>query len=273
MTDTITSTGIPPTPSTFLGGGYSAISSGFAAQGPNEGQLFLQVTLPYYQSPKVAQGCAAWISKYMDTHDLKDPKTMQVVASNVATFCYADTRLVKQPKMSNYDAIHTGPGAGNFNYNTQSVNELSGTAMSSIAAWAHYMWGDGKERFVKLENIGLRIQPNQIAPVMNIVNSGRVGTFQIAENFSRNTMLDGIIPASYLGNVTLKTEGKLTIQSSGAWTYNGVVRGYNDIYDANPSTFRGPIGEFSTKVLDYTKGKPYQISMPGQIAVKGTGFR
>jgi hypothetical protein len=185
--------------------------------------------------------------------------------------------MVNYPKLSPYQAIHNGKDfPTKYDYVTRQMTQLSGDVTTPITAWAHYLWGNGAARTVNLSDVGLRIQPNQITPVMNIVNSGAVGTFNIsgdAGNFNRNTMLDGIIPAAYLGNISMRTEGVLTIVSSGAWNYNGVVRAFDDKYDANPSIYRGPIGEYSTSVLAHFSGKEFPIHIPGQLDIKGTGFR
>ncbi|MDW6936229.1 lipid II-degrading bacteriocin, partial [Escherichia coli] len=79
--------------------------------------------------------------------------------------------------------------------------------------------------------------------------------------------------ASLLGNITLKTEGTLTISANGSWTYNGVVRSYDDKYDFNASTHRGVIGESLTRLGAMFSGKEYQILLPGEIHIKESGKR
>lgn len=269
MPDTITVVAVPPVSDISLGSGYSAVSMS-AGNRISAGPTYLQMAYPYYDSPQLAIDCAKFMSDYLDSHNANDPNTLSVIAKNIGHFCWADSRLVSKPNLQVLDAFG-GPKA--YNYSTMNIPQLSGDVTTPITAWAHFLWGNGAPRTVNLASVGLRIQPNQIDPVMNFVNSGAVGTFSINERFSRDTTLDGIIPAAYLGHVTLKTEGTLTIASSGAWFYDGVVRAYNDVYDANPSDFRGPLGEWSTKVLRHFSGTPYEISMPGEIAVKGNGFR
>lgn len=275
MTD-MTVTALVPTYSSGLNtgtGGYSAMSA-MGPVGASSGQMMLQIVLPYYESAKMAQDCAAWISNFIDTHDMNNPKNQDIVKANIQIHCYGDRTKVNNKKITAFDAIHgRSPAPSSYDYVTQQITEMSGSVTTPITAWAHFLWGNGADRTIKLENLGLRIQPNQIAPVMNIVKSGVVGTFNVIERFNRNTMLDGIIPAATVGNISLRTEGTLIISSSGAWNYNGVVRAYNDTYDANPGTYRGPIGEWSTKVLSKFGGTPYQISIPGQIDISGTGFR
>lgn len=272
----MTVTAIAPTYSAGFNtgtGGYTAMSA-MGPVGINNGQMMLQVVLPYYESPKLAEDCAKWISNFIDTHDMNDPKNQDILKANIQIHCYGDRTKVKNRKITTYDALHgRNPAPSSYDYVTQQIKEMSGAVTTPITAWAHYLWGNGAERTIKLENLGLRIQANQLDPVMSIVRSGAVGTFNVAGNFTRNTMLDGAIPAATVGNITLRTEGTLTIATSGGWNYNGVVRAFNDKYDANPGTFRGPIGEWSTKVLSHFGGTDYQISMPGQLNVSGNGFR
>ena len=82
-----------------------------------------------------------------------------------------------------------------------------------------------------------------------------------------------VITGAYLGNITLKTEGTLTISANGSWTYNGVVRSYDDKYDFNASTHRGVIGESLTRLGAMFSGKEYQILLPGEIHIKESGKR
>ncbi|MGW9796995.1 lipid II-degrading bacteriocin [Serratia sp. 121840015-1] len=269
MSDTITVTTTPPAPAAGYGGGILFVPSTPAVTNQ---QVLIQVVMPYFSTPKFCVDYANFLVKYMNEHDLNDPLTMQVVLNNIRNMCAADNHLLNNREAGVWAAYNNHP-LGEFDYVKNASSQLTGDVTTPITAWAHYLWGNGRERFVNMQDVGFRIQPNQIDPVMKIVNSGAVGTFNISERFNRDTMLDGIIPAAYLGNVTLKTEGTLTIETSGAWNYNGVVRGYNDTYDANPSNYRGPIAEASTVVLNKMKGTEYQIALPGEIAVQGNGFR
>ncbi|WP_379059963.1 lipid II-degrading bacteriocin [Pectobacterium brasiliense] len=103
------------------------------------------------------------------------------------------------------------------------------------------------------------------------VKSQKKDSFDIVSDFVRNTALDGYSVAAYLGNITMRTEGVLNVNTDGTWKYEGVIRSYNDIYDANPSTHRGVLGEWATGVLSNFSGKPYEISIPGELKIKETG--
>ncbi|MEI7375931.1 lipid II-degrading bacteriocin [Dickeya chrysanthemi] len=151
--------------------------------------------------------------------------------------------------------------------------KLSDGIMAPVDAFYHYVFGDGSDRYVNINDVGFDIKTTQISPIMNIVNSDAVGRFNINSNFNRNTSLDGVIPAAYLGNITMRTEGTLTISSDGSWQYDGVIRAYNDIYDPNPSTHRDMLGEWSTGVLGKFSGTPYDIGIPGELEITGSGQR
>jgi len=236
--------------------------------GPTQAQFLI----PYAASPQFALDCANFINENIDKNGIKDPFALKNFAANVGNFCNADRLLIQHQNVTPYGAI-TNSSRGKYDYLTMQMKQMSGDVTTPITAWANFLWGDGSIRTVNLLDVGLRIQPNQISPVMDVVRSGAVGTFAINSRFTRDTMLDGIIPASYLGHVTLHTTGTLTINSLGAWNYNGSVRAYNDVYDANPSTHRGQLGEISTQVLRHFTGTPYEIEMPGSISVQGTGMR
>lgn len=271
MSDNITVSTSPPPPSGSYGGGILFVPP---LPTVSSQQILMQTVMPYFGKPQFCIDYANYIVKYLNEHDLNDPLTMEVVSNLIRNMCAADNNLLTNRQGGVYAAYNdpTRP-LGKFDYVKNASTQLTGDMTTPITAWAHYLWGNGQERFVNMQDVGFRIQLNQIDPVMKIVNSGAVGTFNVSERFNRDTMLDGVIPAAYLGNVTLKTEGTLTIETSGAWKYNGVIRGFNDIYDANPSNYRGPIAEASTVVLSKMKGTEYQISLPGEIGIQGNGFR
>ncbi|EKF7455371.1 lipid II-degrading bacteriocin colicin M, partial [Escherichia coli] len=134
-------------------------------------------------------------------------------------------------------------------------------------------WGNGAERSVNIANIGLKISPMKINQIKDIIKSGVVGTFPVSTKFTHATGDYNVITGAYLGNITLKTEGTLTISANGSWTYNGVVRSYDDKYDFNASTHRGIIGESLTRLGAMFSGKEYQILLPGEIHIKESGKR
>ncbi|EJC3540695.1 lipid II-degrading bacteriocin colicin M, partial [Escherichia coli] len=121
--------------------------------------------------------------------------------------------------------------------------------------------------------IGLKISPMKINQIKDIIKSGVVGTFPVSTKFTHATGDYNVITGAYLGNITLKTEGTLTISANGSWTYNGVVRSYDDKYDFNASTHRGIIGESLTRLGAMFSGKEYQILLPGEIHIKESGKR
>lgn len=271
MSDTIVVTA--PNPATNLpsyGGGI--FPAGHSS--PNQGQIFLQVTLPYYASYKFCLDTLLFLEDYINKHSASDPLTLQVVANNIRYFCNADTNLVKTPRMTVYDAYHSrNPAPAYYDYHSMNIPEMSGNVTTPIAAMAHFIWGNGQTRSVKLTDVGLKIHPNQIPQIMNIVNSGVVGSFPISTDFSRNTGDDNVIAGAYLGHITMKTEGMLNIDAAGNWGYSGVGRAYNDVFDFNLGDFRGPVAEASTRLGAKFTGTPYQIALPGEIPITGTGKR
>lgn len=160
-----------------------------------------------------------------------------------------------------------------YDYKKENIKEMSGNVTTPVVALAHYLWGGGEERSVALKNIGLKLIPEKLPPVMSVINAGGVGSFHVDSKFVYATVQDSLIAGAYLGSITLHTTGTATIAANGVWSYSGVVRAYHDTYDANASTHRGPLGEMSTTLLRALGGKDYPISIPGEINVSGTGKR
>ncbi|EIV2285192.1 MULTISPECIES: lipid II-degrading bacteriocin [Klebsiella] len=261
---------VPPVGNLSYGGGMFSPT----ISGPSEGQIFLQVTLPYYQSEKFCADQLNWLVQYIKKHGASDPMTIQVAANNIRYLCNADTNLVKNPKTLVYDAFHSrSPAPANYDYRSMNLKQMSGSVVTPGAAFAHYLWGNGETRFVNLPDVGLKVTPQQIPELMKLVNSGVTGAIPVSVKFSRDTSTDSITAGAYLGHITLQTEGTLNVTGNGAWTYNGVIRAYDDTYDFNLGNFRGPIAESLTFLGSTFSGKPYQISLPGQINISGSGKR
>ncbi|EEL9686996.1 lipid II-degrading bacteriocin [Salmonella enterica] len=263
-----------PSPSTNLpsyGNGAFSLS---VPHSPGAGPLMVQTVYSYFQSPSICLQALTQLEDYIKKHGASDPLTLQIIATNVGYFCNADRNLMLHPGLSVYDAYHlSNPAPNKYDYRSMNMQQMSGNVTTPVVAFAHYLWGDGADRSVNIANIGLKISPIQIEQIRSIVNSGVVGTFPISTNFTHATGDYNTITGAYLGNITLKTEGTLTVSSNGSWVYNGVVRSYNDKYDFNASTHRGVIGESLTRLGEMFSGKEYKILLPGEVPVKGSGKR
>lgn len=190
------------------------------------------------------------LEDYIKKHGASNPLTLQIISTNIGYFCNADRNLVLHPGISVYDAYHFAkPAPNKYDYRSMNMKQMSGNVTTPIVALAHYLWGNGAERSVNIANIGLKISPMKINQIKDIIKSGVVG------------------------NITLKTEGTLTISANDSRTYNGVVRSYDDKYDFNASTHRGVIGESLTRPGAMFSGKEYQILLLGEIHIKESGKR
>lgn len=248
--------------------GYDAISFS-AGNRLSAGATGAQIAANYYAGG-LQIDCMNWLANYVKTHDLQDPKVQSVIAGNIGQFCAADKKLTNDPNMMILSAFG---GQNAYVYKKENIKKMSGSVTTPFMALANYLWGEGAERSVELKRIGLNLTPSKLTPVMSVVNSGVTGRYNVDRKFAYSTSQDSVFTGAYLGNITLHTTGVLNISSDGTWSYDGVVRAYNDIYDANASNHRGVMGEASTTILRYLKGKPYVISIPGQLKVSGSGKR
>lgn len=266
MTDTLV---VISPPVSAPDGAYNAVSISLGNR-LSAGATAAQVAAPYYNNGGMTADCLAWLTEYIKTHNINDQNVQKIISGNIGLFCEADRDLVYNPKMMVMSAFGSNKA---YNYKNENINQMSGNVTTPIVALAHYLWGNGEERSVPLNNIGLKLEPAKLPPVINIVNAGGTGSFTVNERFNYSTVQDSVFTGAYLGNISLHTTGTLTISANGTWNYSGVVRAYKDVYDANPSTHRGSLGEMSTTILRYLNGKPYEISIPGEIRVSGSGKR
>ncbi len=153
-----------------------------------------------------------------------------------------------------------------------STNTLSGDSFSAAKAFAHYLWGDGQNLNVNINNIGLNIKASEIPLLTQTVRSNtEIGSVHISSNVAYNTSNDSLKTGLYLGNITLKVEGDFNKQANGAWTFDGVAKGYQDKYDFNEAT-RGFVGETLTSFGRVASGTTYNIDITGESKISLVGF-
>lgn len=155
---------------------------------------------------------------------------------------------------------------------TPGNNFTSGAFAPFLGLW-HYISGNGVETSLDITTIGLTFNQSNLTPVNDALKSQPPGNYPISSNFGKSVAEDNLYVAALLGRISMKTEGTLSIGESGEWSYNGVVRAYNDTYDANFDPSRGVIAQASTTVLSWFNGKPYPIALPGEIPVQLSGHR
>lgn len=152
-------------------------------------------------------------------------------------------------------------------------NNATGLAFAPFLGMWHFLNGNGSTVTIDLNQIGLSFNAANLTPVATALANNAPGNYSIAADFGKSVAEDNLYIASFLGRISMKTEGQLQINESGSWTYDGVVRAYNDTYDANFDPSRGVIAQASTTVLSWFNGKPYPVAMPGEIKVSLSGQR
>jgi hypothetical protein len=77
--------------------------------------------------------------------------------------------------------------------------------------------------------------------------------------------------AYYLGSITLRLQGTLSVSQNCNWSFSGNLRSFDDVYDFNASTHRGIIGELLTWWGRQQTGRPYDIQIRGEKTIAQTG--
>ncbi len=149
---------------------------------------------------------------------------------------------------------------------------FSGGNLTAIHAFAHSIFGKGEAVTYPIEKIGMNIDVNGLQAFKDTVKNSGVGSTPVDFRFTRDTMMDGVVPGLTLGNITLRTVGVITKNANGSWTFDGVVRAFDDIYDANPSTHRSLTGEALTSFLSQLSRQSYTVEIPGEIPISTSGF-
>ena len=150
--------------------------------------------------------------------------------------------------------------------------ELTNGAFAPLAALYHYAFGDGSPLRADLNKLSFNFSRNNLAPVNNILNSIRIGQFNINENIGYDFRQSSYWEWSYLGRISLNLRGTLTVDKSGSWSFDGKVTGFTDRYDANSDPKRGKVGQLLTDVLrSIPAHTDYDIYLSGEHGVKLSG--
>ena len=136
-------------------------------------------------------------------------------------------------------------------------------------AFEHYKQGSGEALRMYIYEIDLSgVGPTYFYDVRDLLDFGRQGEYDIDARQAYSTTGEA---ANYLGDITLRLQGTLAISSSGVWSFNGVLKSYDDFYDFNISTHRDFWGELITAYGRNTPGKDYRIEIRGLNVIRESG--
>ena len=132
---------------------------------------------------------------------------------------------------------------------------------SSPEALLHYIGGSGTPVSVPFSDINTSsVKTSNFNQAKAAIGSCKAGTYPIHDVVPFSTGGDA---ALYLGFITLKLDGAVTVNCDCSWCFSGTLSAYPDVYDFNRSTHRTPAAEFSTVIGSYLPGKPYSINIVG----------
>ncbi|MCU1752612.1 lipid II-degrading bacteriocin [Pseudomonas sp. 6D_7.1_Bac1] len=196
--------------------------------------------------------------------------------NKLVNFSLADTLAVQQ-KLDSKEALIRVSSTHPYSLKYEALTpELSGGTFTPVKALTHYLWGNGEKLSVNINNIGLDIKAHEIPLLANtIVSTREAGSYHLlAPKVAYETRFDSAITGAYLGRITLKAEGNFTRHTNGSWTFDGILKAYNDIYDFNESN-RPILLETLTSAGRVLSGTRYEIEIPGEhrISLSGTGFQ
>ncbi|MHC8329392.1 lipid II-degrading bacteriocin [Pseudomonas sp. LB1P83] len=262
---------LPPLDITAVAPGYTPPAAGGAWPAPNPALIF--VAQQQERNQFYSQGLwREMIIKITNEQQasIRNGVAVSLVASvvrDMQAIPFADNYICLNPNMSPAQALHYTSRY----FKAGSVPEstgLSGGVITPIAALGHFLYGNGASAEANINSLGLNLSRTPIPMLEAAFAAAPIGRTVITlDKVPYNTSSDSWMTASWLGNITLKIEGTMIKQENGRMNFNGGARAYNDIYDANPSTFRSAVGENATSVLaaieKYLNATPYEISLKG----------
>jgi uncharacterized protein RhaS with RHS repeats len=178
-------------------------------------------------------------------------------------------RWISRDPLENAEEIE---GANLYAYvanNSVSATDRSGL-LSSQEAFDHYRAGSGTPLRMSFSEIDTSdVSPSQFPKVRSeISGSARDATIVVDDRMGFSTSGG---QALFLGNITLRLQGTLTLKKSECtWKFEGTLKSYDDYYDFNPAN-RGIIGEALTAIGRNTKGKSFWIEIRGSKQISESG--
>lgn len=262
---------LPPLEINAAAPGYTPTPTGGAWPAPNPAMIFIAQQQQRNQS--YSQGLwREMIIKITNEQQssIRNGVAVSIVSSivrDMQAIPFADNYICLNPSMSPAQALHYASRYFTAGSVPESIG-LSGGALTPVAAFGHFLYGNGVSAEANINSLGLNLSGTSIPMLESAFVSAPVGRTAIAlDKVPYNTSADSWMTASWLGNITLKIEGTIIKQENGRLSFHGGARAYNDVYDANPSTFRSAVGENATSVLAaverYLNAKPYEISLQG----------
>nr|SAY46179.1 Colicin-M [Serratia marcescens] len=179
-------------------------------------------------------------------------------------FAQTESYRADHPETAYFDikAVENEPG-----------KKVTANAFAPFLGMWNYLKADGAPLSLDVTSIGLTFNRDILTPVSFALNNNPPGQYPISGNFGKSVFDDNFFVASLLGRISMTTEGTLTINESGSWSYTGEVRSFNDTFDANFDPSRGEIAQAATTILSWFPGQPFPIELPGTIPVELSGQR
>jgi hypothetical protein len=263
---------LPPLVTTATAPGYSPPSGGGTWGAPNPALVFTaqQLDRNNYYAQGLWREMIIKITKEQEA-SIRNGVALGIVSSivrDMQAIPFADNYICLNPNISPAQALYYATN----NFKAGSVPEsklLSGGLLTPVAALGHFLYGKGVAAETNINSLGLDLSGTRIPMLESALTQAPMGRTPITlDKVPYNTGSNSWHTEAWLGNITLKIEGTVTKNENGTLSFNGGARAYNDVYDANPSTFRDAVGENSTRVLAAVE--KYLNAQPYEIAIKGT---
>ena len=166
------------------------------------------------------------------------------------------------------------PSRGGSSDNTMDwVNEQTDPAAQKItpkSALDHYKEGSGTPLRMSFQDV----DTSAVTPTYFNTFNKKLATATPGEEVkidAKQGFSTGGAEAAYLGNITLRMQGVLSVGEKGTWSFKGTLKAYDDVYDFNQSNHRSVIGELSTAIGARMQGKPYDIQIRGEKPMQVVG--
>ena len=137
---------------------------------------------------------------------------------------------------------------------------------SVVGLYRHYLDGKGTPVTVNFGEVDVSVRAPEFAKVRSLIEQKRVGVHAVSD--VKSVEVGGLDKLKY-GHIDVKTNGTLTINKDGSWSYRGRLSSARpDTYNFDASSHRGKLDEFATtigrKVGNEVHSAPFKINFVGE---------
>ncbi|SKA30605.1 Colicin M [Enhydrobacter aerosaccus] len=194
-----------------------------------------------------------------------------VLAQNAGGSPDAEHRAKADSRRGTAPNVEPPPGSPDYE---RATRELLPEVADPFSGLAHWLFGRGEPVRYRFDDIDTSsVRPEQFSEVQRILNEGKPGTYKIegTKPFWAGNRFNSRF---FVGNITLKMDGKLVLREDGSYSFEGKLSALPDRYRMYGGSHRKEIDEDVTRIgeaLGSLGHRDYTVFILGEKPISSSG--